>query len=219
MANSSSSMARRAARKVEDKGLRREAQRRKQDPAGADRIPIVTLHGANVVSLGGTTSRRLRCPGKCSSPAAPSGSLPPASWRRDWVGESPGRSRRAIGGSAGEEMLGDPSSRATWSRRLYLKSAGRRPGNFCFQASIRPGIRPVRRRAMSPATNPCAIDTPGPMRCGHVQPMPLGRGLDADDDVADLLAGLDVPVGLDDLVQRVPSVDDRLELLRTRSVP
>src|SRR5215217_692591 len=37
------------------------------------------------------------------------------------------------------------------------------------------------------------------------------RGLNADHDVADLLARLDVPVRLDDLVQPIPSVDDRLE--------
>ena len=36
--------------------------------------------------------------------------------------------------------------------------------------------------------------------------------LDGDDDVADLLAGLNVAVGVDDLVQRICSVDHRLEL-------
>ena len=35
--------------------------------------------------------------------------------------------------------------------------------------------------------------------------------VDGDDDIADLLPGLDVPVGLDDLVQRICSVDHRLE--------
>ena len=40
----------------------------------------------------------------------------------------------------------------------------------------------------------------------------LVRWLDADDDVADLLPCLDVSVGLNDLVQRICSVDDRLEL-------
>src|SRR6266511_6298120 len=38
-----------------------------------------------------------------------------------------------------------------------------------------------------------------------------GRRLDADYDVADLLPRLDVPVRLDDLVQRIASVDERLE--------
>src|SRR6187401_165576 len=36
--------------------------------------------------------------------------------------------------------------------------------------------------------------------------------IDGDDDIADLLSGLDVPVGLDDLVQPICSVDHRLEL-------
>jgi len=36
--------------------------------------------------------------------------------------------------------------------------------------------------------------------------------IDGDDDIADLLPGLDVPVGLDDLVRRICSVDNRLEL-------
>src|SRR5690242_6081803 len=35
---------------------------------------------------------------------------------------------------------------------------------------------------------------------------------DGEHDVADLLCGLDVAVGVDDLVQRVPPVDDRREL-------
>jgi hypothetical protein len=35
---------------------------------------------------------------------------------------------------------------------------------------------------------------------------------DADHDVADLLAGVDITVGVDDLVQRVDAVDDRREL-------
>jgi hypothetical protein len=38
---------------------------------------------------------------------------------------------------------------------------------------------------------------------------------DADHDIADLLAGLDVPVGLDDLVQRIPPVDDRCRVPQT----
>ncbi len=40
-----------------------------------------------------------------------------------------------------------------------------------------------------------------------------------DHDVADLLPGLDVPVGLDDLVQGIAPVDDRLERPRPRSSP
>ena len=42
--------------------------------------------------------------------------------------------------------------------------------------------------------------------------------LDGDDDVADLLAGLDVEVGLDDLVQRYPAGRElrRLYWLRLR---
>ena len=40
----------------------------------------------------------------------------------------------------------------------------------------------------------------------------LGRRLETADDIADLLPGLDVPVGLDDLLQPIRSVDDRLEL-------
>jgi putative proteasome-type protease len=39
----------------------------------------------------------------------------------------------------------------------------------------------------------------------------LPRRRNLDDDVADLLAGLDISVGLDDLVQRVAPVDDWLE--------
>jgi hypothetical protein len=46
----------------------------------------------------------------------------------------------------------------------------------------------------------------------YVGRQPLVRWLDADDDVADLLPCLDVSVGLNDLVQRIGSVDDRLEL-------
>jgi hypothetical protein len=45
----------------------------------------------------------------------------------------------------------------------------------------------------------------------HRQRQRLVRTLEADDDIAGLLPCLDVPVGLDDLVQRICSVDDRLE--------
>src|SRR5690349_23577041 len=41
---------------------------------------------------------------------------------------------------------------------------------------------------------------------------PLARPLEADDDIAGFLPGPDVDVSLDDLVQRIRSVDDRPEL-------
>jgi hypothetical protein len=41
---------------------------------------------------------------------------------------------------------------------------------------------------------------------------PLGRMLEADDDIAVFLPGLHVPVGHDDLVKRIRPVYDRLEL-------
>ena len=42
--------------------------------------------------------------------------------------------------------------------------------------------------------------------------LPVAAGFDDDDDIADLLPGLDIAVGRDDLVQRIGSVDQRLEL-------
>src|SRR3954464_5757560 len=45
------------------------------------------------------------------------------------------------------------------------------------------------------------------------------RWHDVDDDVADLPPGLDVPVGLDDLVQRVPPVDEWPELSGLDQLP
>ena len=54
---------------------------------------------------------------------------------------------------------------------------------------------------------------------GGPYPAAAGSAIDSDDDIADLLPGLDVAVGLDDLVQRIGPVDDRLELARTRSAP
>src|SRR5829696_4085208 len=35
-----------------------------------------------------------------------------------------------------------------------------------------------------------------------------GRGLDADHDIANFLPRLNIPIGLDDLVQPIPPVDD-----------
>jgi len=43
--------------------------------------------------------------------------------------------------------------------------------------------------------------------------------IDGDHDIADLLPGLDVPVGLDDLAQRIGSVDHRLELSGLEQFP
>ena len=47
----------------------------------------------------------------------------------------------------------------------------------------------------------------------------LDCAVDADHDIADLLAGLDVPVRLDDLVQPIPPVDDRGERPGLDQVP
>ncbi len=61
----------------------------------------------------------------------------------------------------------------------------------------------------------------GPARSGHkahgwldqhYSTRVISLSLDADHDVADLLPGLDIPVGLDDLLELVPPVDDGLEL-------
>ena len=42
----------------------------------------------------------------------------------------------------------------------------------------------------------------------------LGRWIDDDQDIADLASRLDVPVGLNDLIQGVPPINDRLKLTR-----
>ena len=46
-----------------------------------------------------------------------------------------------------------------------------------------------------------------------------GRGRDADHDIADLLPRLDVPIGLDDLVQPIAPVDERPERPRLEYPP
>src|SRR5215218_754544 len=79
---------------------------------------------------------------------------------------------------------------------------------------------PSKRRAKSPIT----IDRRTPITSKAFSPSSRtggqlntsrhalrGRGLDGDHDVASFLACLDIFVGLDDLVQPIPSVDDRLE--------
>lgn len=45
------------------------------------------------------------------------------------------------------------------------------------------------------------------------------RRYDGDDDVPGLPPGLDIRIGVDDLLQRVPPVDDRPELSRSHQVP
>src|SRR5215213_9279058 len=75
-------------------------------------------------------------------------------------------------------------------------------------------------RTSSPARPPTAWSTPGQddspiVPAHHRQPTTTrascARRPNADHDVADLLARLDVPVRLDDLVQPIPPVDERLE--------
>jgi hypothetical protein len=47
----------------------------------------------------------------------------------------------------------------------------------------------------------------------------LARTFEADDDIAGFLPGLDVPVSLGDLIQRIRSVDDRPELSGLDQLP
>src|SRR6516165_5833026 len=83
---------------------------------------------------------------------------------------------------------------------------------------VRMVSRPSRMRP-SPNSELGLVVAPTP--ADHINPRDLSgaRGVDVDHDIADLLAGLDVPVRLDDLVQRIAPVDDRGELPGLDQVP